>query len=78
MIDPIMQLDAEFERLGQIADELERQVAICPVTRPMLIAWLTEWAPGPDGQAELKRELPHLPQALKLAYAAWIHHGGGR
>ncbi|MCL8308866.1 MULTISPECIES: hypothetical protein [Pseudomonas] len=29
MIDPIMQLDAELEWLGWIADEQERQVAIC-------------------------------------------------
>jgi len=78
MIDPIMQLDAELEWLGQIADELERQVAVCPLTRPTLIAWLTEWAAGPDGKAGLKREIPHLPQALKSAYAEWIHHGGGR
>ena len=31
MTDPIMQLDAELEWLGEIADELERQVAPCPV-----------------------------------------------
>ncbi len=49
MTDPILQLDAELEWLGEIADELERQVAPCPVTRVLLVAWLTEWVPPPKG-----------------------------
>jgi len=78
MTDPIMQLDAELEWLGEIADELERQVAPCPVTRVLLVAWLTEWVPTPQGRTAMRRELPHLPQALKSAYAVWIHDGGAR
>ncbi len=75
MVDPIMQLDAELAWLGEIANELERQVAPCPVTRLLLVAWLTEWVRTPQARAELQRDKPHLPQALKSAYAVWIHAG---
>ncbi|MCH7300806.1 hypothetical protein D3C76_460420 [compost metagenome] len=78
MKDQITKLGETLEGLAQIADELERQVAPCPVTRLLLIAWLTEWVRGPETQAALKRDLPCLPQSLKSAYAVWIHHSGGR
>lgn len=52
MTDPILQLDAELEWLGEIADELERQVAPCPVTRILLVAWLTEWVPTPRADSD--------------------------
>lgn len=75
MVDPMVQLDTELAWLGEIANQLERQVAPCPVTRLLLVAWLTEWLRTPQARAELKRDQPHLPQALKSAYAVWIHAG---
>ena len=78
MTDQITQLDEDLKVLDQIADELERQVAPCPVTRLLLIAWLTEWVRGRESQAGLTRDRSSLPQPLKTAYAAWIHQGGGR
>ncbi|MEN4825685.1 hypothetical protein ABEH27_04115 [Pseudomonas sp. P39-UII1] len=78
MVDQIAELDAYLELLGQIADELEHQVAPCPTTRPMLIAWLTEWIRSPDALSEIRRELPRLPHVLKSAYSEWNHLGGGR
>jgi len=78
MVDQIAELDTYLELLGHIADELEHQVAPCPTTRPMLIAWLTEWIRSPDALSEIRRELPRLPHVLKSAYSEWNHLGGGR
>jgi hypothetical protein len=77
MVDKIAQLDAEMSILGQVADELERQVSPSPVTRPLVIAWLTEWARQPNAVHELGRNLPHLPQSLKGAYLTWTHQNEG-
>lgn len=76
MANQIAELDAYLELLAQIADELEQQVARCPTTRPMLIAWLTEWIRSPEALSEIRRELPRLPQVLKSAYSEWNHLGG--
>jgi len=76
MANQIAELDAYLELLAQIADELEHQVAPCPTTRPMLIAWLTEWIRSPEALSEIRRELPRLPQVLKSAYSEWNHLGG--
>lgn len=70
MTDQIAQLDADIALLAQIAAELERQVGPSPFTRPLVIAWLTEWMKNAGG---FKRDLPHLPQSLIAAYAAWTH-----
>lgn len=78
MASQIAELDAYLELLGQIADELERQVATCPNTRPLLIAWLTEWIQSPAALGEILRELPRLPHILISAYSDWIHRGGGQ
>lgn len=43
MADQLAQLDTELAFLDQIAAELERQVGPSPVTRTLVIAWLTEW-----------------------------------
>lgn len=77
MANQIAELDAYLELLAQIADELEQQVAPCPTTRPMLIAWLTEWIRSPEALSEIRREFPRLPQVLKSAYSEWNHLGGG-
>ncbi|EKT4481962.1 hypothetical protein QEM02_002053 [Pseudomonas putida] len=77
MVDKIAQLDADMAILGQVADELERQVSPSPVTRPLAIAWLTEWARQPGAVPELGRNLPHLPQSLKAAYLTWTHQSEG-
>ena len=76
MANEIAELDAHLELLTQVADELEQQVAPCPTTRPMLIAWLTEWIRSPAALSEIRRELPRLPQVLKSAYSEWNHLGG--
>lgn len=76
MANQIAELDAHLELLAQVADELEQQVAPCPTTRPMLIAWLTEWIRSPEALNEIRRELPRLPQVLKSAYSEWNHLGG--
>lgn len=68
MTDPIARLDAEIAFLDQVAAELERQVGPSPVTRTLVIAWLTEWVKRSGGS---KPDLLHLPPALKAAYAAW-------
>ncbi|WP_054902850.1 hypothetical protein [Pseudomonas sp. NBRC 111131] len=70
MADQLAQFDAEIAFLDQIAAELERQVGPSPVTRTLVIAWLTEWVKKPGA---LKPDSPHLPQSLKAAYTAWIH-----
>ena len=57
MTDQITQLDEDLKVLDQIADELERQVAPCPVTRLLLLAWLTEWVRGRESQAGLAQDL---------------------
>lgn len=67
MTDPIARLDAEIAFLDQVAAELERQVGPSPVTRTLVIAWLTEWMKMSGG---LKPDLPHLPQSLKAEYVA--------
>ncbi|MBK4992403.1 hypothetical protein IAE39_000577 [Pseudomonas sp. S37] len=77
MANQIAELDAHLELLAQVADELEQQVAPCPTTRPLLIAWLTEWIRSPEALSEIRRELPRLPQFLKSAYSDWNHLGGG-
>ncbi|MDF2792394.1 MAG: hypothetical protein K0S85_147 [Pseudomonas orientalis] len=76
MANQIAKLDAHLVLLTQVADELERQVAPCPTTRLMLIAWLTEWIRSPEALSEIRRELPRLPQVLKSAYSDWNHQGG--
>lgn len=68
MANQIAELDAHLELLAQVA-ELEQQVAPCPTTRPVLIAWLTEWIRSPEALSEIRRELPRLPQVLKSAYS---------
>lgn len=78
MSNQIADLDGYLELLGHIADELEHQVGPCPVTRPMLIAWLTEWIRSPDALSEIRCELPRLPQILKSGYTEWTHLGGGQ
>lgn len=78
MANQIAELDAYLELLAQIADELEQQVAPCPTTRPMLIAWLTEWIRSTEALSEIRRELPRLPQVLKSAYSEWNHLDGGQ
>jgi len=75
MANQIAELDAYLELLAQIADELEQQVAPCSTTRPMLIAWLTEWIRSPEALSEIRREFPRLPQVLKSAYSEWNHLG---
>lgn len=78
MTDQIAQLDLDFELLAKIADELEQQVAPCPTTRPMLIAWLMEWIRSQEALSEIRLELPRLPQVLKSAYRDWYYQGGGQ
>ncbi len=78
MAKQIAELDAYLELLDHIADELEKQVGACPTTRPMLIAWLTEWIRSPEALGEILRELPRLPQILKSAYREWAHLSGGQ
>ncbi|NIF28899.1 hypothetical protein F3J44_21275 [Pantoea sp. Tr-811] len=78
MADQMAEMDAYMEYIDQVADELERQVAPCPTTRPMLIAWLTERVRNPDSAREIQCELPSLPQALESAYIEWMHLGGGQ
>ncbi len=78
MADQIAELDAYLELITQIADELERQIAPCPMTRPMLIAWLIEWIRSPEALREIMREIPRLPRILRSAYSQWIHLGGGQ
>lgn len=78
MANQIAELDAYLELLAQVAEELEQQVAPCPTSRPMLIAWLTEWIRSPEALSEISRELPRLPPALKSAYSEWNHLGGGQ
>ncbi|AOX11866.1 hypothetical protein Q5O_10460 [Pseudomonas putida JB] len=78
MANQIAELDAHLELLAQVADELEKQVAPCPTTRPMLIAWLTEWIRSTEALSEIRRELPRLPQVLKSAYSEWNHLDGGQ
>ncbi len=73
MANQIAELKAHLELLAQVADELEQQVAPCPTTRPVLIAWLTEWIRSPEALSEITRELPRLPQVLKSAYSEWNH-----
>lgn len=75
MVNQLAQLDAEIAFLDQIAAELERQVGPSPVTRTLVIAWLTEWVKKSGG---LKPNLPHLPQSLKADYAAWTHQAPDR
>jgi len=70
MADQIDRLDAEIAFLDQVAAELERQVGPCPVTRSLVIAWLSEWVAR---AGESKPDLPHLSQSLKAAYAVWSH-----
>ncbi|PYB78782.1 hypothetical protein DMX11_07500 [Pseudomonas sp. LB-090624] len=78
MVNQIAELDGYLALLAQIADELEQQVAPCPMTQPLLIAWLTEWVRSPDALREIRRGLPHLPPALISGYSSWIHLGGGQ
>ena len=78
MANQMAELDAYLELLAHIADELEQQVGPCPTTRPMLIAWLTEWIRSPAALGEIRRELPRLPQILKSAYREWAHLGSGQ
>ncbi|RIZ42263.1 hypothetical protein [Pseudomonas putida] len=75
MADQIDRLDAEIAFLDQVAAELERQVGPSPVTRTLVIAWLNEWVAK---AGESKPDLPHLPQSLKAAYAAWSHQAVDR
>ncbi|MFV3290492.1 hypothetical protein ACNFBR_17300 [Pseudomonas sp. NY11955] len=75
MADQIARLDAEIAFLDQIAAELERQVGPSPVTRPLVIAWLSEWL---RVEGVSKPGLPHLPHSLKAAYAAWTHQAVDR
>lgn len=75
MVDQLAHLDAKIAFLDQVAAELERQVGPSPVTRTLVIAWLTEWVKKPGG---LKPDLPHLPQSLKAEYAAWTHQAVDR
>ncbi|WP_409289952.1 hypothetical protein [Pseudomonas sp. KCJK8927] len=77
MANQIAELEALLELIAQVAEELEQQVALCPTTRPMLIAWLTEWIRSPEALSEIRREPPRLPQVLKSAYSEWNHLGGG-
>ena len=76
-VDKIAQLDVDMAILGQVADELERQISPSPVTRPLVIAWLTEWARQPGTVPDLGRNLPNLPQSLKAAYLSWTHQCEG-
>ncbi len=78
MANQIAELDAHFELLARIADELEQQVGSCPTTRPLLIAWLIGWIRSSDALGEIRRELPRLPQILKSAYREWTHLGGSQ
>ncbi|ENB9665181.1 MULTISPECIES: hypothetical protein [Pseudomonas] len=75
MVDQLAQLDAKIAFLDHVAAELERQVGPSPVTRTLVIAWLTEWLKQSGG---LKPDLRHLPQSLKAAYAAWAHQAVDR
>lgn len=78
MVNQIADLDAYLALLEPIADELEQQVAPCNATRPMLIAWLTEWIRSPNALSEIRHDLPRLPQGLTSAYSEWNHLGGGQ
>ena len=78
MANQIAELDAHFELLAHIADELEQQVGPCPTTRPLLIAWLMGWIRSTDALDEIRRELPRLPQILKSAYREYAQRGGGQ
>lgn len=75
MADQLAQLDAELAFLDQIAAELERQVGPSPVTRTLVIAWLTEWV---KNSGRSKPDLAHLPKSLKAAYATWTHQAVDR
>jgi len=75
MAEQLALLDAEIAFLDQIAVELEHQVGPCPVPRTLIVAWLSEWLMKSGGS---KPDLPHLPQALKAAYAAWTHQSPDR
>jgi len=75
LVDQLAHLDAKIAFLDQVAAELERQVGPSPVTRTLVIAWLTEWVKKSGG---LKPDLPHLPQSLKAEYAAWTHQAVDR
>jgi len=66
MANRIAELDAYLELLAQIADELEQQVAPCPTSRPMLIAWLTEWIQSPEALSEIRCEFPSPSTGIKV------------
>lgn len=75
MVDQLAHLDAKIAFLDQVAAELERQVGPSPVTRTLVIAWLTEWVKKSGGS---KPDLAHLPQSLKAEYAAWTYQAVDR
>lgn len=73
IMDQITQLDDSIERVSRIADELEQQVAPCPVSRLRLITWVTDWVGSPSRLDEVEQGLPSISQSLVSAYTAWVH-----
>lgn len=73
MTDQLSKLDDSIERLANLADELEYQVAPCPASRKRLVAWLADLVRSPAELEVIERNLPELPEALTSAYNVWIH-----
>lgn len=66
-------LDRSMEIIGEIADLLEAQAGKCERGRMPLVTWVTNQFRSPEELEKAARDLPQLPSALRMDYAAWIH-----
>ncbi|MFR0675930.1 hypothetical protein ACLUUI_19885 [Enterobacterales bacterium AW_CKDN230030176-1A_HGKHYDSX7] len=74
-MDPISTVDDNLARIARLAEQLQRQLAPCPVSQMRLYAWIAEWTRTADGLRAAEQCLPKLPQALCDDYLAWVHGG---
>ncbi|GFZ69070.1 hypothetical protein PSE10B_55920 [Pseudomonas amygdali pv. eriobotryae] len=67
------ELDKSMATIGEIADLLEAQIGSCERGRMPLVTWITNRFHSPEELEKAARDLPQLPSAMRMDYAAWIH-----
>lgn len=69
-MDKKISIEESLERMGTLADTLEDEEGLCPVSRIKLVTWIANQLTDLDTLIDAERE---LPLALRERYAAWIH-----
>lgn len=67
------ELDKSMATISEIADLLEAQIGSCERGRMPLVTWITNRFHSSKELEKAARDLPQLPSALRMDYAAWIH-----